>query len=359
MKSRNILILLITMESLNIERIIRALRDIYPVETQDKPYPLPIEKIKGLPVWIRESIRILELPTKERESIHLVIPKPQMAFEHLMRLHKVLREQLGDFVLFIADRMPPKHRPLLVKFRIPFIYKNESVFAPSLGLKIRDLKKFKDNPKRELLSKKEETSPFALKILAGLLTNQIPNEFTQKKLLEVLQDKIKVSASKLSPALIELTERELLNARGAGPTKIYTQENHQLVWERLLSFPVAPLFKEVESNYLPKPMGTYIVAGEAALASYSNLATPNNNIIAVTTNEFRVNIQGVKKKVLDQVVHTTTHIQIWKEDPKLFAINKVQNPIEVYFALQKKTDERIQLCIDEMLEKFGLHRVKE
>lgn len=347
-------------EPLDIEKNIRALHGIYPGEIQDTPRPLPIEQIKGLPIWMRENIRVLEIPTKGvGGAIYLIIPKPKVTFEHLMRIYQILQEKLGPLVLVIADRMPPKHRPLLVKFRIPFIYKNESVFVPNLGVKIGNLKKFEDQPKQELAPQKKELTPFALKILAGFLTNQIPQEFTQKLLLETLQDKTKLSASKLSPALIELTQRELLNAHGAGPTKSYTQENHQRVWERLLSFPLAPLFKEVEANYLPKPPGDYIVAGEAALASYSNLANPNKNIIAVTTNEFRLSFQSVSKKFLVQESQITTLVQVWKEDPTLFAIDGVQNPIEVFFALQKNQDERIQLSLDEMLEKHSLHRGKE
>lgn len=348
------------MEPLDIERNLRALQGIYPGEIQDKPHPLPIERIKGLPIWMRENIHILEVPTQGvGGAIYLIIPKPRVAFEHLMRIYQILQDKLGPLVLVIADRMPPKHRPLLVKFRIPFIYKNESVFVPNLGLKIGNLKKFEDHPKTELAPKKEELTPFALKILAGFLTNQIPQEFTHKNLLETLQDKTKLSASKLSPALIELTERELLNAHGAGPTKTYTQENHQRIWEKLLSLPLAPLFREVEANYLPKPLGAYVVAGEAALASYSNLAHPNKNIIAVTTSEFRLSFQSVSKKSLAQESQITALVQIWKEDPALFAIKGVQNPIEVFFTLQKNPDERVQLSLDEMLEKLSLRREKE
>ena len=349
------------MEPLDIERNLRALQGIYPGEIQDKPHPLPIESIKGLPIWMRENIHVLEIPTKGvGGAIYLVIPKPRVAFEHLMRIHQILQEKLGPLVLVIADRMPPKHRPLLVKFRIPFIYKNESVFVPSLGVKIGNLKKFEDHPKPELAPKKEELTPFALKILAGFLTSQIPQEFTQKNLLETLQGKTKLSASKLSPTLIELAERELLNTHGAGPTKTYTQENHQRLWEKLLSLPLPPLFKEVEANYLPKPLGEYIAAGESALASYSNLAHPNKNIIAVTTSEFRLTFQNVSKKFLAQEPETTTAlVQVWKEDPALFAIKGVQNPIEVFFTLQRNKDERVQLSLDEMLEKFSLHREKE
>lgn len=348
------------MEPLDIERNLRALQGIYPGEIQNNPHPLPIERIKGLPIWMRENIHILEVPTQGAVgAIYLVIPRPRVAFEHLMRIYQILQEKLGPLVLIIADRIPPKHRPLLVKFRIPFIYKNESVFVPNLGVKIGNLKKFEDHAKLELAPRKEELTPFAVKILAGFLTNQIPQEFTQKILLETLQDKTKLSASKLSPALVQLTERELLNAHGAGPTKTYTQENHQWTWQKLLSLPLAPLFREVEANYLPKPLGEYIVAGEAALASYSNLAHPNKNIIAVTTSEFRLSFQSAIKKSLDQESQTTTLVQVWKEDPTLFAIKGVQNPIEVFFTLQKISDERVQLSLDEMLKKFSLHREKE
>jgi hypothetical protein len=331
------------MEQIDIERNLRALQALYPGQVEDKPQYLPMEQIKGLPVWMRENIRVLRLPTKEAAPLYLVIPKPQLAFEHLMRIYQLLHEKLGPLVLVIADQMPPKHRPLLVKFRIPFIYKNESVFAPDLGLKFGQLKKFEDQPKLELANKREGLTPFALKIVAGLLTNQIPKEFTQKQLLKKLQGQTKISASKLSPALTELTENELLLSQGAGPTKSYTQESHQTTWEKMLSQTFTPFFKEVETNYLPKPLTAYVVAGETALARYSNLAHPNQNIIAVTTSEFRQNFKTPNKKALARELNEITLVQIWKEDPALFAIKGAQNPIEVFFSLQRNTDERIQL----------------
>lgn len=347
------------METLDIERNLRALQGIYPGEIKDQPIPLPVERIKGLPIWMRENIRILEIPMKGAPVVYLAIPRPRVAFEHLMRIYQMLQEKLGPLVLIIADRMPPKHRPLLVKFRIPFIYKNESVFAPNLGVKIGKLNRFEDQPKPELAPKKEELAPFAFKLLAGMLTNQIPQEFTQKFLLEKLQSQTKISPSKLSPALIELTERELLSAHGAGPTKSYTQENHQTIWEKLITLPIAPLFKEIEANYLPRPLKEYVVAGEVALAEYSNLARPNRNIIAVTTSEFRQTFQAVSKKNQSLDFQETTLVQVWKEDPSLFAVNGLQNPIEVFFCVRRNTDERVQLSLDEMLDKYDIRRGRE
>ena len=46
------------MEPLDIERNLRALQGIYPGEIQDKPHPLPTEHIKGLPIWMRENLRM-------------------------------------------------------------------------------------------------------------------------------------------------------------------------------------------------------------------------------------------------------------------------------------------------------------
>lgn len=347
------------MEQRDIERNLRALQALYPGQTPDKLQHVPMEQIKGLPVWMRENIRVFKLPMKEAAPFYLVIPKPLLAFEHLMRIYQLLHEKLGSHVLVIADRMPPKHRPLLVKFRIPFIYKNESVFVPDLGLKIGRLKKFEDNPKLELADKNEGLTSFAFKIVAGFLTNQIPKKFTQKLLLEKLQEQTKISASKLSPALTELTEHDLLFSNGAGPTKSYTQDNHQKTWEKVLAQTFAPFFKEVETNYLPKPLKNYVVAGESALARYSNLAHPNQNIIAITTSEFRQTFKALNKKELARELSETTLIQVWKEDPALFAIKGVQNPIEVFFSLQRNTDERVQLSLDEMLKAYGLHREKE
>lgn len=346
------------MEDLNLEKNLKALQALYP-HAEGELRTLRLGKITGLPIWIKGAVDIYELPFLGAPSapLYLLVPKENMALEHLMRIYKQLHEKLHAHILVIADALPAKHRPLLVKFRIPFIYKDESIFAPELGLKFGNLKKFEPTNELEFKNTTDALTPFALKIIAGLLTDQIPEAFTLKNLYENLQENTKLSLSKLSMTLNELSTNGILLTQSAGPKKSYTKNENQKTWDKVLSGKLAPFFREVQTNYIPEDRSKYTIAGETALAHYSNLATPKRATIAITAGEFRSIYQGAAKNTIPYGDwDKPSLVQIWKEDPGLFSFDGAINPIEVFFSMRDNSDERVQMSLDEMLKTYGLLR---
>jgi len=340
------------------ERNLKALQTFYP-QAEGAPHHLKIEEIKGLPLWVRGAIDVFELPlqVKPRVRLYLVLPRAEMDFEQLIRIYKQLLEKLHAHILIVADNLPPKHRPLLVKFRIPFIYKDEAIFAPELGLKISNLKALEVEPKLELQNKKEGLTPFAIKILAGLLTKQIPQEFNLKFLHENLEKKgLKVSLAKLSPTLSELAANGLLLIHGSGPRKAYTNSTVQILWQKILALKLAPYFREMQVNYIPKDRHAYVIAGESALAHYSNLNAPSNTTIAMSVGQFRAVFEQKKETIPYGDFGNPSSVQIWKEDPRVFSIDGVINPVELFLSMRDHSDERVQMGLDELLSPYGLAR---
>lgn len=339
-----------------LDRNLKALQTFYP-QTEGKPRRL--EELKGLPLWMKGAVELYQLPltVNTDRPLFLILPKTELEFEHLIRIYKELIETLHAHLLVVADPLPPKHRPLLVKFRIPFVYKDESVFAPDLGLKFSNLKTFQAETKLQLENKKDAITPFALKITSGLLTNQIDQKFTLKQLHEQITDKkIKVAIGKLSATLNDLTTNDLLNSEGSGPKKIYIQLPKKTIWEKIVRVKFAPFFREIETNHLPKDRKTYVIAGESALAKLSNLGESKRATIAMTTKEFRAIYQNPKKTLVPSDFGGPSVVQVWKETPDLFSIDGILNPIELYFSMRDNPDDRIQLALDELLADHGLER---
>lgn len=343
-----------------LERNIQALQSLYPQSFKGVVQPLPKAALNGLPIWVKGAVRVfvvtlLEAP--EEPFLYLAQPETAVAFEQLMRVYRQLIEKLKAPVLVIADNLPPKHRPLLVKFNIAFIYKNESVFAPELGLKFDRISRFKEDRIIQVENKKKTITPFALKLVAGLLTDQIPPEFTLKGLHDKIQNEgVEISTTKLSLALKELVENGLILSEGAGPTRYFAKAAVEKTWEKILALPLASFFREAQANYVPKNRRTFCLAGETALAQYSNLAVKATATIAMSVKEFRESYEGKKREIPFGEVYTPSTIQIWKEPPHIFALRGVMNPIEVFFSMRNHHDERVQMALDEMLKPYGLTR---
>jgi len=340
---------------------IAALHRLYPQQMGNVAQTLPKSALIGLPIWIKGSVKIFQIERLGESTeafLYLVQPELELTFEQLMRIYRQLVERFAAPVLIIADNLPAKHRPLLVKFNIAFIYKSESIYAPALGLMFNHLKRFQEDRKNRVEFKREALTPFALKLISGLLTNRIPSEFTLKSLHESLrQEGFEVSAAKLSLTLRDLVNHGLLHASGAGPTLCFAKLNVEKTWEKILLAPLEPFFRQVEINFVQKEnREKYCLAGESALAQYSNLAVTGTVTHAMSVREFRASYKGIRSKVPSSNLNIPAVIQIWKEPPHLFAVEGVLNPVELFFSMRNNPDERVQLAIDEMLKKYGLVR---
>jgi hypothetical protein len=341
-----------------IEMNLKAIHSLYPDHPQVKL--LDKDTLKGLPLWAKQSIDVHVVRLNAQFRIYLLTPKGNLSFDQLALIHKKVSSEIDSTLLLRADHLPAKFRPLLVRSRIPFVYKDEAIFAPELGLKFNQLK-ILDVPSRiETRSTEELLSPISLKITAGILTGFIDKEFTLKALYEKFIDqKIKISLGKLSSSLNDLARKEILLTHGAGPRKYYTSNTRELVWAKVQEMETAPFFRSLETNHVPKEKHLYVFSGETALAHYSNLAAPNMEVIAMTAPNFNAAYQKeALLNVLDDLKNQSI-VQIWKEDPVLFSSNNIINPIELYFSLAAHPDERIQMSLTEMLSQQGLERRKE
>jgi len=337
---------------------IDGLRRLYSQQMEGLAQPLPQGTLNSLPVWVKSAVRISVLGRMgepKEPFLYLVQPEPEVLFEHLMRIYRHLVERLNAPVLIVADHLLPKYRPLLVKFNIAFIYKNESIYAPELGLKFNRLKRFQEDRTIRAENKKKALTPFALKLIAGVLTNQISPEFTLKGLHETIQrEGVEVSSSKLSLGLKELVAYGLLLSEGGGPTRRFAKADAKKTWEKILMLQLASFFREVEINFVPTNGKVLCLAGETALAQYSNLAEDGVKTIAMSVKEFRKNYEGKKSQIPIDKGYASSIIQIWKEPPHLFAFNNTINPIELFFSLKNHPDERVKMALDEMLIPYGL-----
>lgn len=235
------------------------------------------------------------------------------------------------------------------------MYKDEMLFAPDLGFKTSNLKTLQREPKAEV--KKDGLTPFALKVLAGLITNQIPTKFTLMLLNDQLREKgFKIAIGKLSAALNELTASDLLTVQQAGKTKTYAKKAESEYLAQLEYLKLAPFFREVETNYLPADRNTYAIAGETALAHYTNLAEPKQQTIAMFAKDYRTVYDRDNATVPYGDFGNPSIVQVWKEDPRIFALKGVINPLELFFSMKNHHDERVQLSLNELLAPYGLER---
>lgn len=313
--------------------------------------------LPGVPVYITQAFNSYQLGvgTPEQYELILLTPKRELAFEQIMNALRFVRKLRGGTIpVLVADNVNPKFRPLLVREKIPFLYKDKTIFIPEIGLKgdIGKMIKAKTNQGLGLKDAQFELKPMALKIIAGYLTNQVPEFFSQGTLFDEIMGKTDVSRTKFSEVIRDLVRAELLVTKGQGPKKEYQFLPKQQLWNAVGKLAIGKLFRVIEVENVPIMKSDYVLAGETALAHFSNLAEPKKKTIAVSSEVFKNlkedgRLQGI-------AIGDGMLIEVWKEDPKLFAIQNNLNPIEIYFSLKHEVDDRVQIALQEMLREYSI-----
>lgn len=334
---------------MNTFKEIQSLSLIFP-EIGEGKYSIKKDELIDFPLWLRKSIDayLLRLGDPPLELI-LIKANSDYGFEKILNIYKQLSTRIKIPILFIMHNLKPKLRPLLVKYGISFIDGNKYIYAPELGVVLRDLNRYhyKEKARKPVFDK--ELHPLSVKLLSAYLTHQLPKHLTLKFLNQkMIKMGGRFSLSKLSQILNELVKLGYMETHDMGPHKKFVFKDVQKVWEDVISTPKSKMFR-VEYNYhMPEDKSIFVLVGETALAEYSDLAQPNVTTVATSSRNY--------KKILEKAIEEKAEgfIQIWKEDPKLFSIEGKINSVELYFSLQNVHDERIQSALEQMLKKYSL-----
>lgn len=290
-----------------------------------------------LPFWVNSCADIFIIRYDKNNRIVLILPKKALEYETLVKIQKQVKKNVSPLAIIVADELNSKYRSLFVKNTIPFIFKDESIFAPELGIKLMN---FKIKHEKKEIPINNKINPFELKLLAGYLTNYLPQEtFILNKILQILENNnYACSLGKLAKTITSLLEKGFLTKTGEGPKRKVKFKTTKEVWAELNGYEIDKTYNLNKSYLADNNIICY--AGESVLARHTDLNHPEIETIAVTKKEYDSIIKNTKNKAC--------YYEVRKEDPKLFSKNGCLNLVEVYFSLKNNPDERVQIALNEL-----------
>ncbi len=231
-------------------------------------------------------------------------------------------------------------RNAMVKKGISFIDLPGNVFLPFLGTVLLDVH-------RKKRIKADHMMPATQMVFLELL---YMND-GESALKSEIARRLNITKTSLSRATAQLKEMNLIIERKSG-TEIAISRNYQRreYYDKAKPYLVNPTQKviTVEKNEI-ESLGW--LAGESALSSYSELNPPDIEELAI--------YKGAK--ILERLkpvdVRFEEHskcvrLQLWKYDPSLFVKAGIVDPISLVCTFSDNTDERIDICIEKLLEKI-------
>lgn len=311
---------------------------------------LPRERIKMLPIYLRETYWYYSV-TILGKAVVLVEPKYQKEFKILrtrVQLNKLPKE-FGIIVLLLRE-VTAINRNRMVQSRINFIVPGKQLFLPELLMDLRE-----SYPAATVKKSTDHLTPSAQAIL---LYHILPyNKWdVETHSFKELAEKFGYTPMSISKAVDNLKMHELIKVEGEKEKFVrFNMAKHEL-WNHLLKTKIwtNPVLKTVYVE--KKPAVATLRANITGLAQYSEINESNQKYYAID----KVNYYALQQKMeIDEIEDTETKycLEVWKYDPLILAENTdsdqpAVDPLSLYLSMQENTDERVDIELDNIIEKY-------
>lgn len=297
---------------------------------------------------------------------------------HVIKLQALKKtSEILDSMIFVTDSLPSYDRKRLVEKGVQFIVPGNQLYLPAFGMDLREYY-------RQRMEKPQLLSPATQSMLIqSLIKGWQRDQPTTRSSFERAFSYAKMTITR---ALSELTALDIvrLDKEGTESSIVFTLSARE-VWEKAKDHMRTPVKKTIWLNALPEALGTpMLLAGETALAELSLLASPRIPCFATTTPQFddilkraqseqygrsneaygeafsaRGSRSGPAKTTLETISlfhevpqnHAVCCIQLWSYEPFPGNTNAAAvDPFSLYLSLKDGHDDRVQICLDEMME---------
>jgi len=229
-------------------------------------------------------------------------------------------------------------KEMLLSEGIPFIVEGKQMYLPFIGMLLAD------NNERRL--KPVHTISF---LTQKLLLCALYEKWNQMNVTRIA-DKLNVTKMSVTRCLdeIEFFDLDILDVSGK-TRKISVGENTKVVWESIKPILRNPIITRFQ---LADDIGLENKAGISALCEYSLLSDNEYPTYAITKKELNdTNIKSYRQISIGEEIGCEVLEVGYFID---FKGKKTQDPLSVIMCLSETDmeDERVQMCIDEMLEEY-------
>ena len=266
-----------------------------------------------------------------------------MTAQQMSQHARALRELLLTPVIVALPEIAPGLRKQLIQHGVAFVVPNRQLFAPQMGMILTE--RFGVEPRRA----NEIASPATQALLVWFLNHHPITETWHPFREAALLGYTGMTATR---AVRELLQFNLFELEQRGRAKyLRLAGDRRELWEKAKPHLRTPVYRTLWTydQRILKATGARW-AGESALAQITMLSEPQQQIVAVTSEAIQKAKQaGIffePREIADGVA-----VQVWRYKPEMLD-KKTVDPLSLWLSLQDSRDNRIQLALDELVEKF-------
>ena len=233
-----------------------------------------------------------------------------------------------------------KMRNALVRNEIPFIDIPGNIFLPFLGTVLLDIH-------HKQILKTDKMMPATQLVYLDLFYREDNTPVTKSEIAR----RLGLTKTSLTRAALQLKEMGLLVEEKKGK-EVYIKRNlpRRKYFDRAKNYLINPIQKVITIKRQESFMDFH-AAGESALSILSELNPPRIPEYAIIKNHpchSQFEVVDLRTENSEECMK----VQLWKYDPAIFGNFGCVDVISMICTFEKNVDERIEMCIDTLLEEL-------
>lgn len=292
----------------------------------------------NLPFFLTDTYKFYETSLFNQPCLLMISHENTETTPGMIRKHEQqIQKNWKGFIIYVQPALSSYNRKRLIEQHIPFIIPGNQMYLPDCGIDLRE-------HFRKIHTKKDRGfSPATQTVVIYALLRKTHEKLTATMLTE----KLGYTLMTMTRALNELKIAEIGEFRREGREHFWIFLDKETLWKQAKLFLRSPIKKKI---WLKDPQ-LKLSAGLSALSHFSPLSPPTLPVFAIGPSQWRL----LKQSEVEEIPSSegaSAELEIWNYDPELFANDGFVDPISLYSSLEANKDERIELCLEEMMEKI-------
>ena len=309
--------------------------------------PLEKENQLKLPFYIKEEYILFNIDVFSANDFIVVIPRNE-ELPKINRLNKNLKKIEDLFkqkAVLIVNNLPSYIRKRLIQRNVNFIVPGKQLYIPNVGIHLDEKKQSNNKTTKNLLPSSQ------ILILYHILNSKDPLE---KYSFSEISWKFNYSGMAITNAIRNLEVNDLCEIVGTKEKHVKFTKSTKELWDQASDLMINPVKELYYFENIPKN-GNFLMSNVTALAEYTDMNPTEQIYYAIDYRSFKILINEKNIKGLNRYEGRYC-LEIWKYNPELIikknTNKKSVDPLSLYLSIQNYNDERIELALNQLINKY-------
>jgi len=315
--------------------------------------PLVNSDLERLPMYINEAYK-LYLGNLFNTDIILAELKneDELSIQQTEKQVQQIKKLLNRKVVVVLEKIQAYNRKRLIEKGINFIVPGKQLYMPDLLI---DLRESFVHPKTK--QQNETLLPSAQFLLFYHIIHRHQKWKLEEQSFKEIAQKLGYTPMAITNAIENLKYHDLVEVEGEKEKFIRFRNDRNQLWNSAYgqNLFVNPVLKTVFVDKLPQDL-FLLQSNASALPEYTDLNPSRQEYFAIEKTVF-YGLQKSNALVNPNEYEGKYALEVWKYNPKTLVdelpnTRSVVDPLSLYLSVKDSRDERIEMALDQILEKF-------